>query len=161
MNRRLLAIALLAVGPALAEAQFTTFIPPRSKQVDSVKAAVVAVQKAKADSAVSLRLTNMKIWVDSAAGVAPAPTSAADSLAAGTLNRAAPTAGTPRRVPPAGPPARVPPAGPPGHEAQVMRDGARAPATASSLPLIAVVGGTTLSLGASLLRRRRPVRARA
>jgi LPXTG-motif cell wall-anchored protein len=43
----------------------------------------------------------------------------------------------------------------------MMRDGAPAPATASALPLIAVVGGTTLSLGALMLRRKRPARARA
>ena len=81
-NRRLIAIALLAVSPALAEAQFTTFIPPKNKVADSAKAVVAAVQKA--DTALSLRLTNMKTWVASAAGVVPTPTSRADSLAAGS-----------------------------------------------------------------------------
>ena len=137
-NRRLIAIALLAVSPALAEAQFTTFIPPKNKVVDSAKAVVAAVQKAAADTALSLRLTNMKTWVDSAAGVVPTPTSRADSLAAG-----------------------LPAPGTIAADTLAMRNGSRAPATASTLPLIALVGGTTLSFGALLLGRKRPARARA
>jgi hypothetical protein len=147
-NRRLIAIALLAVSPALAEAQFTTFIPPKNKVADSVKAVVAAVQKAEADTALRLRLTNMKTWVDSAAGVVPTPTSRADSLTAGlpTPGMSAPGLSAPGTI---------------AADTLAMRNGSRAPATASMLPLIALVGGTTLLLGALLLGRKRPARARA
>ena len=72
-HRRLFVLALIAGMPGIAGAQFTTFIPPKPKAVDSVKAVVVAQQQAQADTALSARITNMKTWVDSAAGVAPAP----------------------------------------------------------------------------------------
>jgi hypothetical protein len=102
----------------------------------------VAEQKAQADTAAAVRLTNMKAWVDSAAGVVPMPATRADSLAAGK-----PPAATASSV--------VPPA-----DTAVMRNGSRAPATASALPMIAFAGGAGLSLGLLLLRRQRPARAR-
>ena len=130
--RHLLVLAALAGVPQFATAQFTTFIPPKNKVVDSVKAAVVAEQKAHADTAASMRLTNMKTWVDSAAGVLPVPTTAVDSLAAAV----------------------------PASDTVTMRNGARAPATASALPLIALLGATMLVVGAMLLGGPRPARAR-
>ena len=125
---RLLALALIAILPGVARAQFTTFIPPQPKAVDSVKAVVTAQAKAQTDSVVNMQLTNMKTWVDSAAGIASLPATAADTVArAAALLPATPAAAT------------------------VMRNGRRAPATASSLPLIALIGAITLGLGLFLL----------
>ena len=110
---------LVAIAPAYAAAQFTTFIPPK-KTPDSVKAATVAVQRAKADSITTAALTNMKTWVDSAAGVV-VPTdsaSAVDRLTADTTHVGA---------------------------------GMRAPATASELPLVALVGLAAFGIGGLLL----------
>lgn len=131
--RRFFAIAILAALPKLAAAQFTTFIPPKTKVADSVKAVVVAEEKARVDSTNAARITNMKVWVDSAAGVLPIPTTTADSLAA-----------------------RLPTAA----DTLTMPNGTRAPATASSLPLLAfgglllIVMGGVLIRGAPLAKRR-------
>ncbi len=128
-HRRLVVFALIASFPAAATAQFTTFIPPQNKVADSVKSAVVAEQKARTDSTVNMQLTNMKTWVDSAAGVVSPPVTAADSLANNL---------------PATPPVSAP-------DSSALRAGARAPETASALPLLALVGVTALGIGALLL----------
>jgi hypothetical protein len=139
--RRLLALALLAGLPGIAAAQFTTFIPPQPKAVDSVKAVVVAQTKARSDSVVNVQLTNMKTWVDSAAGVAPIPMTAADSLA--TSNAAAiPTTAMPATT-------------------TAMTNGSRAPATASALPMIALLGAGVLGFGVFLLAGPRLANERA
>ena len=78
--RRLFFLALLAGLPTMTWAQFTTFIPPRTKSADSVKAVVVAQQQARTDSVMRIKLTDMKAWVDSAAG-SVAPPIAADPTA--------------------------------------------------------------------------------
>jgi hypothetical protein len=146
--RRLLTLALLLACPTLVWAQFTTFIPPHDKTTDSVKAVVVAKERAKSDSIVRMQLTNMKAWVDSAAGVAPAPTSAADSLARSptvTLDSIV-SRRTPARSPVARPTTR-----PPADSSPTLRNGARAPATASDLPLLALIGAAALAIGTVLL----------
>src|SRR5690348_15723608 len=74
----ILVCAIAAAAPSLAQAQFTTFIPPRT--ADSVKAAVVATQQRVSDSVAKAQITDLKTWVDSAAGIA-APATAADSMA--------------------------------------------------------------------------------
>ena len=125
--RRLFVLLLLVATPATAKAQFTTFIPPKNKAQDSVKAAVVAQQKAQADSVTAAALTNMKTWVDSAAGIV-APTTHADSvMRADSLATAA-------------------------AENSTFRDGSRAPSTASPLPFLALIGATCLAMGVGLLR---------
>src|SRR3954464_4325685 len=108
--RRMLVLAAIAGFPGIAEAQFTTFIPPKNKVADSVKAAVVAEQKAQGDSLSQAQITNMKTWVDSAAGLTPVPMTAipADS-------------GVQRVV---------------ATDSTTFRNGSRAPATASDLPLL-------------------------
>jgi cytochrome b len=140
--RHLIVLALVAGVPGIASAQFTTFIPPKATVVDSVKAVVVAQKQARTDSVVNMQLTNMKTWVDSAAGVAPAPMTAADSLE--TMNAmntsvAATTTAT----------------------ETTMRNGSRAPATASALPFIALLGVGVLGLGMFLLAGPRAARTRA
>jgi hypothetical protein len=111
-------LACLVGVPQIAEAQFTTFIPPKNKVADSVKAAVVAEQKATEDSLSQAHITNMKTWVDSAAGLMPTTTSEPEPLATDTL---------------------------------ALRNGVRAPATATSLPLVVLLGTLALLLGAYLL----------
>jgi len=123
----MLVLALIAGVPATAHAQFTTFIPPRPKAVDSVKAATAAQTKMATDSAVATQLTNMKTWVDSAAGIAGPPATTADSLAAG-LPAPATAADSAR-----------------------FRNGIPAPETASDLPLIALLGSALLALGIVML----------
>lgn len=129
-RRIIFLIALFAAAPTMAQAQFTTFIPPRA--ADSVKAAVVATQQKVSDSVAKAQITDLKTWVDSASGMV-APGTAADSLARTTL---ADTTAT-------------------------FRSGSRAPATASSLPLLALGGCAALFLGALLLSDRSSARRRA
>lgn len=132
MLRSRLALVLIAVFPAVASAQFTTFVPPVAK-TDSVKAAAVAQTQAARDSITHTTLTNMKAWVDSAAGTVATTT---DTMAAGTTpvpgtTSAASTSAT-----------------------TSFSNGALAPNTASPLPLIALVGLAALSLGTVLLAGR-------
>ena len=72
MSYRRLFIFALLTSPTMLWAQFTTFIPPQNKAADSAKSAVVVQQRVQADSIMKVKLTDMKVWVDSAAGVAPA-----------------------------------------------------------------------------------------
>lgn len=133
--RRLIVLAMIAGLPGIARGQFTTFIPPQHTVVDSVKAVVVAQTKAHADSAANMQLTNMKTWVDSAAGLAKVPT----TVVATSLSASTPAPVSPTR----------------------MRNGRRAPATASALPLIAVIGALTLGIGTFLVASPQTARNRA
>jgi hypothetical protein len=72
-KRWILSLILIASAPAAAVAQFTTFISPPNPAKDSIKAAVVAEQKAITDSVNRAQIANMKTWVDSAAGVVVPP----------------------------------------------------------------------------------------
>ena len=131
--RRLLSLVMLAGMPATAAAQFTTFIPPQVRLADSVKAVVAAAQKAQTDSAVSMQLTNMKTWVDSAAGITTPPVTAADSATVGLTTASA-------------------------AETTTFANGARAPETASDLPTLALIGVVLLGLGTLLLSEHQPSR---
>lgn len=134
MFRRLMLLAVVAGLPSTALAQFTTFIPPRPPAVDSVKAAVAVQQKAKTDSSVNLQLTNMKTWVDSAAGIVTPPATTSDSLAAGLTPASTATASV------------TPPDAPLPDSAR-FKNGIPAPATASELPLVALIGAVLLTVG--------------
>ena len=132
-NLRIIALALLALLPAAAEAQFTTFTPPRPR-VDTTRTVVTRADSiGAADSVARATITNLKAWVDSAAGdivvnrvdTAGRPTAATGPVTAG---RTEPTS--------------------------VFRDGARAPDTATWLPLIALVGVGAVGVGVLLLRGR-------
>ncbi len=133
-SRVILALVLFAVAPATAAAQFTTFIAP-AKKVDTVKTPTVAEARAKADSTTRVALTNMKAWVDSAAGVS-VPVDTAPIAPLDTT----PTAQRTRR-------ARA--------VTTTFRNGAPAPETASDLPLLAIVGVAALGIGAAILATRR------
>jgi len=131
------AAALLT--PAMLPAQFTTFVaPPRKAGADSAKPSVVAVAKARADSASRMSLTDMKTWVDSAAGTSKPALSAADTaIVSSTDTLVTPT------------PSATP------HTTTRFSNGAIAPNTATSLPTLLVVGFLSLTAGVALLRVRR------
>jgi hypothetical protein len=124
----LLILAVAALVPASATAQFTTFVSPPRPNADSAKAATVA-QRAAGDSIAHTTLTNMKAWVDSAAGVVETP---ADTTTLPAESRTTTTATA----------------------TTSFNDGAVAPATASILPLLALLGLASLSLGIVMLARR-------
>jgi hypothetical protein len=149
--QRWLLLASLFAAPTAAHAQFATFIPPKAKATDSASAVTAAVKKAKQDSMSAARIANMKTWVDSAAGLPPRPTRAADSVLA-------PSDTIPVQVATAR--GRTSPAIPAPVTTRVSTTaGARAPATASELPLLLLVGSLLLMTGIVLLasdpRRRR------
>ena len=128
-------LAAMILMPTLASAQITTFVPPPRK-VDSVKQAIVAEQRTKTDSVARMTLTDMKAWVDSAAGVAETVGVVVDTAAPAT-------------------PVPVKPRPPVGATTTTFSDGAVAPDTASPLPLLALAGLVSLIAGVVLLSGRR------
>ena len=131
--------ASVFLTPAPLLGQITTFVsPPRKVNVDSAKAAVVAANPAHADSVARMSLTNMKAWVDSAAGVDTTTQVASADTAAATQPIPTPT-----------PNAR--------ETTTSFANGAVAPNTASPLPALFVAGLFTFvaGLGALGLARRR------
>ncbi len=141
--RYLLTFALIAGVSSAASAQFTTFIPPQPKVVDSVKIATETHQRAQADSIQRVQLTNMKTWVDSAAGVAAPPM----ATRADSLMTSPPDSLTRSQVAT--------------DSAPTMKNGARAPETASDLPLLALLGAMGLGIGTVLLAGTKLGRQRA
>jgi len=159
--RRLVQFALIVGLPQIAGAQITTFIPGRAPTSDSAKAAITAAERAKTDSSVKAQLTNMKTWVDSAAGLPPAPTSpnpAVDSVA-----RIRTRADSARRPPVRGDSVAgdVMSMSMPRRDTAFQSRGVTAPETASALPLMAVSGAGLLLIGGVLLGTVRPSRHRA
>lgn len=134
--RKVLALTAMVAVPAFtAGAQFTTVVapPPAQKQAVAVAAAAKA---APSDTGRRATLREMSAWVDSVAG-APAPGVTTDSAAGdvalsdsatATVSVSDENAGTTK-----------------------FADGARAPNTASPLPLILVAGIGALLVGAWLL----------
>lgn len=124
-NRWIFALALLAAAPAAASAQFTTFIARPNPVKDSIKAAVVAQQKSMSDSITHAQITDMKTWVDSAAGIVAIPAIDTTLPARTTITQTT----------------------------TAVSNGMVAPATASPLPFLLVFGGSAMLLGLALLRR--------
>ena len=138
----LTAAALLT--PAVSSAQFTTFVaPPRKAVVDSAPTTVAA--KARADSVARMSLTDMKTWVDSAAGTSTQVASTNDTT------MAAANASTPAPQVPSGN----------AHSTTTFSNGAIAPNTASPLPAYLAAGFALFSVGLFLVRRRRRAPATA
>ena len=78
MLRAVLAGAALALCASQASAQITTYVaPPRPAAPDP--AVVASTDSARRDSLARVAMTNMKEWVDSAAGIA-VPGNVGDSL---------------------------------------------------------------------------------
>jgi hypothetical protein len=120
MFRAVLAGIALTLSASQASAQITTYVAP-SRPPAPDPAVVAATDSARRDSLAAVAMTNMKEWVDSAAGIA-VPESVGDSL----------------------PPVSV----------TTFEDGSVAPATASDLPTLALVGFVFLLLGAGLVANR-------
>lgn len=137
--RALLAVSvvILITIPAAAQAQFTTVVaPPRAKQV-AQSAESEADARARADSLMRARLGDMREWVDSAAvAIAGVPdTTRVEVVDSGVVAR------EPERPAP--------------RPTTEFREGAPAPATASGLPTLALIGIGALGLGAILIGRPR------
>lgn len=132
-----LSLVFAGLGSVPAPAQFTTFVAPPRPNPDSVAAAALVVERAVTDSIARAQLTDMKAWVDSAAGVV---TATADTI---------PTFQAPSTVAPrtTRPTTHV-------RSTTIFTDGAAAPDTAGALPLLALIGLAALSLGIVLLHRR-------
>ena len=131
--------AATVLTPAALSAQFTTFVaPPRKAAVDSAHATVAAA-KARSDSVARMSLTDMKAWVDSAAGTSTQVASANDTTMAAAY-AATPTTPAPNAN------ART---------TTTFSNGAIAPNTASPLPAYLAAGLASFSVGLLLLRRRR------
>ena len=123
MLRGVLAGLALLVCAADASAQVTTYIaPPRPAAPDPVL--VAAADSARRDSVATVAMTNMKTWVDSAAGVV-VPAHVGDS----TMSD-------------------------PGRPVTTFSDGSVAPATASELPALVLAGAVVLLAGAALVAYR-------
>ena len=139
------AAAVVTLFAAPASAQFTGVVmPPPAKPAPVVAQGPAQSLGERRDSAARVTMTNMKDWVDSAAatlGVAPAPAATTDSAQA------------PVATPPAAPAAQHAAA----HAAETteFREGARAPNTATPVPMLALLGLVSLVAGLWLLRRRR------
>jgi hypothetical protein len=132
-------LAFSTLLPATAAGQFTTFVTPPRQRADSAKpVGTPAQQAAAADSVARVSITNMKAWVDSAAGdvvVNRVDSTGRPVAATGPVTSGAAT--------------------PVGAEStSAFRDGARAPDTASWLPLLVLAGTGAIGVGVLLLRWR-------
>jgi hypothetical protein len=145
-------LAALILAPAVAGAQFTTFIPPEPKAAETrnpVKPVVASTHRARVDTASRPSVTSLKIWVDSAAQAAGMTSGARESRP-----RVRPDSGAASTIPPRSDAVAV------GREAHRPRfepvptersGGMRAPETASGLPALTLTGVIALVLGAFLL----------
>lgn len=138
MHRHILAaaIALAAIVPSSASAQFTAVVSPPQPEAPTVSVEA----KAKVDSAERVTLTDLRTWVDSAASASAAATPAPVSAPVETTTDAVAAPTTPARQ----------------AETTEFREGARAPATATPLPMILIAGLSLLATGLTLLLRSRP-----
>ena len=123
--------------PSVLPAQFTTFVArPLKAAADSAKTPV-AVAKARADSASRMTLTDMKTWVDSAAGTTKPAASVVDSALA-SAETVAPT-----------------PSNAASRTTTTFSNGAIAPNTATQLPTVLTAGLAIFAAGMLLFRFRR------
>jgi hypothetical protein len=133
-------LGFLTLLPATAAGQFTTYTPPR-RQVDSARVRPTpAQQQAAADSVARVAITNMKAWVDSAAG--DVVVNRVDSTGRPVAAPGPVTSGAAGRDS-----AR-------GESTTAFREGAPAPDTATWLPLLVLVGTGAIGIGALLLQWR-------
>lgn len=136
--RNVLALAGMMVVPVLsAGAQFTTVVAPPPAQKQAVAVAAAEAKATPSDTGHRATLREMSAWVDSVAG-APSPAVVTDS-AAGDVALSSDTTSAPVA------------ASSESRGTTKFADGARAPNTASPLPLILVAGIGALLVGAGLL----------
>lgn len=127
MNRVVLAAVGLMLSAHALTAQITTYVAPPRPSAPSPEA-VATADSVKRDSVQTASMTNMKAWVDSAAGITVPSTVGTDSSA--LVND-------------------------PGRPVTTFSDGSIAPSTASDLPTLAVVGAMALLVGVGLIANRR------
>jgi hypothetical protein len=139
-------LAILAFStllPVASDGQFTAFTPPRQRVDTTTRPAPTPAQRqqATADSIARVTITNMKAWVDSAAG--DVVVNRVDSTGRPVAATGPVTAGatTDRSAAPA-------------ESTMTFRDGARAPDTATYLPLLLLIGTGAIGVGVLLLRWR-------
>ena len=133
-----LSVATL-LAPSALSAQFTTFVaPPQKQPAETTAKPMVAKAKTKTDSVSRMTLTDMKAWVDSAAGTSTQLAAVNDSVMATSS--------------PAAPPASEPV---PEHRTTTFSNGAVAPSTATALPTYLLTGLLILAAGLVVLRRQR------
>jgi len=125
MFRTVLAGVALVLGASQLSAQITTYVAPHRPAAPSPQM-VAAANSAQRDSVAAVTMTNMKAWVDSAAGVT-VPAHVGDSIPAEDPGRPVTT---------------------------TFVDGSVAPATASSLPALGLLGVLAIVLGAALRAKR-------
>ena len=145
MSMLLSAAAVLALCSVEVSAQFTgVVVAPKAKvdvAADTTPKTVVQMR----DSAERVIRTNMKDWVDSAASALGVPAAPAVTD----------TARMPAPVPPPAILPRIEDPAVPARSTTEFREGAAAPSTATSIPLLALLGLSSLAAGLWLLRRRR------
>ena len=131
-----LIVGLVAAPLGTAGAQFTTVVAPPPAQKQAIAVAEAKRTQTPSDTGHRATLQAMSAWVDSVAGT-PAPAVVTDS-AAGDVALSSDSAAvpTPRNE---------------GTGTTRFADGARAPNTASPLPLVLVAGLGALLVGAWLL----------
>jgi hypothetical protein len=130
MFRTTLAGIAFILGASELSAQITTYVAPARPAAPTPQMVAVA-DSVQRDSVAQATMTNMKAWVDSAAGIV-VPAHVGDSTA---VDPGLPVTTT-------------------------FVDGAVAPATASSLPALALFGFAAIAVGALLRRKRQPARQR-
>lgn len=127
MFRAILAGVALTLAASHANAQITTYIAPPRSAAPSPQM-VAAADSARQDSVAQVTMTNMKTWVDSAAGIA-VPAYVGDTSAANDPGR-------------------------PDLTVTTFEEGSVAPATASALPALGLFGVVVFAVGAALLAGR-------
>jgi hypothetical protein len=137
MVRTLFMSAALIVAANVAGAQITTYMTPPRPLAETPQA-IAAADSARKDSVATATMTNMRAWVDSAAGV-PAPQYVGGVDTAALAN----DPGRPVTTPTFNEPVTT-----------TFSDGSVAPATASSLPTLALLGFAFFAVGALLLAYR-------
>jgi hypothetical protein len=136
--------AATLLAPSALSAQFTTFVaPPQKQSAGTIAKPTVATAKAKADSVRRMTLTDMKAWVDSAAGTSTQLAAVNDTTTA-MSNPAAPLPSKPG----------------PEHRTTAFSNGAVAPSTATALPTYLVAGLIMFAVGLVTLRRQRQTSSR-
>lgn len=137
-HQSIVVLAFWTLLPATAVGQFTTFVTPPRQRADSARAIPTPAQRAAtADSTARVAITNMKAWVDSAAGdivVNRADSTGRPVAATGPVTSGAAT--------------------PSAESTAAFRDGARAPDTATWLPLLVLIGAGAVGAGVILVRWR-------
>ena len=137
----ILAAALILASPAALEAQFTTLVPPPRDPQPAQGARVAAAQQTRDDSLRRVQLSDMRAWVDSAAVAIAGVRDTLAEIDSGDVALERPA--LPR------------PVGEPRQPTVTFREGAPAPATATGLPLLALLGIGALGIGAVLIGRAR------